>query len=126
MSQSRTCLIVDDEARVRGYMSVVMQSGGFEVIEAENGVEALATLRQAGALINLIISDINMPQMNGLALAALVRVEFPLTAVILVSGYAATPAGDDIWVLQKPFLPATLLNAANSALRSDRTLSAGA
>ena len=109
------CLVVDDEPGVRTYISIVLRGGGFETIEAENGVEALEMLRTCPRKVDLIVSDVSMPLMNGQALAASVRVEFAETPIILISGYSDTPMTDGV-VLMKPFLPAELLGAASRAL----------
>jgi CheY-like chemotaxis protein len=116
MSANRVCLVVDDEPRVRGYLRAVMQTGGFETIEADNGIHALEELRSCARHVDLMVSDVNMPLMNGHALASRVRSEFPTTAIVLITGYTATPASDGSPVLQKPFLPAVLLEAAAEAL----------
>jgi CheY-like chemotaxis protein len=120
MSASPICLVVDDEPRVRGYLRTVMQNGGFETLEADNGVQALAELRGCAKHVDLIVSDVNMPLMNGHVLASRVRSEFPTTAIVLITGYTATPAPDGPPVLQKPFLPAVLLQAATEALARSR------
>jgi CheY-like chemotaxis protein len=113
------CLVVDDEPRVRTYLCIVLQSGGFETIEACNGVQALEVMRSAEHKVDLVISDVSMPVMNGHALASSVRSEFPGTPMILITGYTATPI-HDIPTLQKPFLPGVLLEAANEALARSR------
>jgi two-component system chemotaxis response regulator CheY len=109
------CLVVDDEPRVRTYITIVLQSGGFETIEAENGVRALDALRSHPRKVDLIVSDVSMPLMNGQALAASVNVEFPGIPIILITGYTPTPTAD-VPMLQKPFLPGALLSAASDAL----------
>ena len=113
------CLVVDDEPRIRTYLSIVLQSGGFDTIEAGNGIQALEALRAAAHKVDLIISDVSMPLMNGHALASSVRTEFPGTPIILITGYTATPT-TDIPILQKPFLPDILLGAASEALARSR------
>ncbi len=117
------CLVVDDEPRVRTYISIVLQSGGFETIEAGNGIQAMETLRSSPNRVDLVISDISMPLMNGHALASSVRAEFPGIAIILITGYTATPTAD-VPMLQKPFLPGALLGAATAALARSRTAAA--
>jgi CheY-like chemotaxis protein len=119
------CLVVDDEPRVRTYISIVLQSGGFETIEAGNGIQALETLRTNPLKVDLVISDISMPLMNGHVLATSVKAEFPETAIILITGYTATPTSD-VPMLQKPFLPGALLGAASEALARLRPAGASA
>lgn len=111
------CLVVDDEPRVRGYLTTVLRSGGFEIMEAEDGLQALEVLRTCSQRVDLVISDVSMPIMSGDVLADHVKMEFPSTPIILVTGYTPTLASSGVPILQKPFLPAILLTAANDALR---------
>jgi len=111
-------LVVDDDASVRKFIRAVLQSDGFQTSEAENGVQALELLRKLCGAMDLLVSDIKMPLMDGIALACTVRAEFPAIPIILVSGYAASEHGPSAAYefLQKPFFPATLLALVNKAL----------
>ena len=108
---NKKSLVVDDDASVRKFIKAVLQSAGYQISEAENGLQALELLRKLCGAVDLLVSDIKMPVMDGLALAWSVRAEFPAIPIILVSGYAATEhvphAAYEF--LQKPFLPAALL-----------------
>ena len=68
-------LLVDDEATVRRVMRIALERAGFEVTVAENGEVALAELRKSAP--DVLITDIEMPRMNGRALCAAVDKEFP-------------------------------------------------
>ena len=125
MTGTPTCLIVDDEPRILVYLRAVLQSAGFDTLEASNGSEALDVLRSERLKVEVIVSDVSMPIMSGLALAASVRAEFPEIPVILVSGYAAVPV-EGIPLLQKPFLPAALLGMVRDAIESSRAAAASA
>ncbi|MFZ5623253.1 MAG: HD domain-containing phosphohydrolase [Gemmatimonadota bacterium] len=81
------CLVVDDDGDVRAALCKVMESQGFACFEAANGVEALAVLRELGE-VPLIITDIVMPEMDGVALLVEVRSRYPDTAVIMLTGVA--------------------------------------
>jgi CheY-like chemotaxis protein len=124
MSGTPICLIVDDEPRVLAYLRAVLQCGGFETVEASNGREALAVLRQGSVKVDVVLSDVSMPVMGGVELAATLRAEFPGLPIVLVSGYASVPV-QDIPLLQKPFLPATLLNLLRHVLGRPGTASTG-
>jgi len=54
-------LVVDDEPSVRNFIRAVLQSDGFQTIEAENGVQALELMRKPGTGVDLLVSDIKMP-----------------------------------------------------------------
>ena len=68
----------------------VLRSDGFQTIEAENGVQALELMRKLDTTVDLLVSDIQMPKMDGITLACSVRAEFPPVPVILISGYATS------------------------------------
>jgi two-component system, cell cycle response regulator CpdR len=118
-------LVVDDEPSVRNYIRAVLRSDGFQTIEAEDGVQALELMRQLGTGVDLLVSDIKMPKMDGITLACSVRAEFPAIPLILVSGHAEIEQVErpdsDFEFVQKPFLPATLLSKVNKVMRPKRT-----
>lgn len=77
-------LIVDDEAALRDVGKVLLEAQGYEVLCAEDGFEGLAALKQS--LPDLIISDLQMPNMNGFEFLSVVRRRFPIIPVIVISG----------------------------------------
>jgi CheY-like chemotaxis protein len=117
-------LVVDDEPSVRDFIIAVLQGDGFQTIEAENGVHALELLNTLGGAVDLLVSDIRMPLMDGLTLACSVRAEFPAIPLILVSGYAeieqANLPNSGFEFVQLPFHPATLLSAVKKVMTSNR------
>jgi CheY-like chemotaxis protein len=121
----KTSLVVDDEPSVRGFIVAVLQRDGFQTIEAENGVQALELLRKFGTGVNLLVSDIKMPLMDGITLACSVRAEFPAIPLILVSGYAeieeAKLPNSGFEFVQLPFHPTTLLTAVKKVMGAKRT-----
>lgn len=86
-------LIVDDELIVRDSMATLLRSAGYDVTTAMHGFDALLQLRGA-PFPDVIISDLNMPQMSGFEFLSVVRRRFPEIAVIAVSG--AYESGDHI------------------------------
>ncbi len=78
-------LIVDDEENTRIGLSKLLAQEGFEVESAANGTEALDYLRHRK--VNLVISDINMPVMNGLVFLRELSRKFPSTNVIMITAY---------------------------------------
>ena len=78
-------LVVDDEENTRIGLSKLLSQEGFEVESAANGNDALDLLDQHK--INLVISDINMPDMNGLAFLRELSHKFPSTSVIMITAY---------------------------------------
>jgi len=78
-------LIVDDEENTRIGLSKLLTQDGFEVESAANGNEALDCLGQRK--VSLVISDINMPDMNGLAFLRELSRKYPSTSVIMITAY---------------------------------------
>ena len=78
-------LVVDDEENTRIGLSKLLSQEGFEVESAANGNDALDLLSQHK--INLVISDINMPDMNGLVFLRELSRKFPSTSVIMITAY---------------------------------------
>jgi CheY-like chemotaxis protein len=77
-------LVVDDDPSIRQTATLILESEGFEVLTAADGVEGLHSLSQC--LPDLIISDLNMPRMSGFEFLAVVRQRFPHIATIAMSG----------------------------------------
>lgn len=82
---SKALLIVDDEQQIRKGLNQYFTSQGYKTYEAENGVEALKVLAQTP--INIVISDIMMPQMNGVDLLREVRKQYPMIRMIMITGH---------------------------------------
>jgi signal transduction histidine kinase/ActR/RegA family two-component response regulator len=106
---SETILLAEDEAAVRAMAREALESSGYTVVEARNGVEALAAVTAHPGPIHLLVTDLVMPQMGGGELAVRLREERPGIHVLFMSGYT-----DDAVVrqgileehsafLQKPF-----------------------
>ena len=77
------CLVVDDEARLRQILMHVMRREGFRCVEAANGAEALELLREYP--VTLVLSDLRMPKMDGMALLRAVRQRYADIAVVMVT-----------------------------------------
>ncbi|MEJ2052670.1 MAG: PAS domain S-box protein, partial [Calditrichaceae bacterium] len=84
---SETILLVEDEENVLEFTKEALESSGYQVLEASNGLEALNILKQNSRKIDLIISDVVMPKMTGQELAEKVKKNYPDLKVILMSGY---------------------------------------
>jgi len=114
----KTVLLVEDELPVREYVRTILDRDGFAVIEAKDGVEGFARARELGCHMALMVTDIKMPRMDGLALAEKVRELYPEVPVLLISGYAYpfTQPDGDYTLLQKPFRPADLRHAVRNLM----------
>jgi CheY-like chemotaxis protein len=118
-----TILVVDDQEGVRALIRRELSAHGHTVLEAADGAEALHLVRRRNGAVDVILSDVVMPQMNGPELATHIGVEFPDVPVILMSAF--TPAGVAhvglsetlVPVLRKPFEPAQLTELVGLALQ---------
>ena len=84
----QTVLVVDDEEVVRIIMVQVLQDNGYTVLEASDGLEALRIAKEHTGRIDLLLTDVKMPGMNGLELAARLLSNRPEMTVLYVSGHA--------------------------------------
>jgi two-component system cell cycle sensor histidine kinase/response regulator CckA len=104
-----TILLVEDEDPVRAVNSRALSARGYTVLEAASGLEALAIVREGAQPIDLVVSDVVMPEMDGPTLLREVRKHQPDLKVIFVSGYAEDafrknlPEGETFNFLPKPF-----------------------
>ena len=125
-------LVVDDQEGVRTLLRRQLSDRGHTVLEAADGAEALHLVRRRNGAVDLILSDVVMPQMNGTELATRIGIEFPDTPVILMSafapaGVARVGLGDSIVpVLQKPFDPGQLAELVDLALQHPHSPRPGA
>ncbi|MEP6849709.1 MAG: PAS domain S-box protein [Acidobacteriota bacterium] len=84
---TETILLVEDEEIVRRLAGEVLETGGYTIIEAPNGREALAFCREHPGRIDMLMTDVVMPEMGGPELAVKIRDLFPDMAVLFTSGY---------------------------------------
>ena len=112
-TQPATVLIVDDEAAVRRLVARALVSVGFAVKEADNGATALRLLASLDP-VHLVISDIHMPVMDGLAFARELRVQRPHLPLLFITGRESPGLTGEI--LRKPFGPEALLIAVAKIL----------
>jgi len=114
-------LIVDDDPDILRLLGMRLQAGGYEVISARNGEEALSMLAASGPA--LVISDLRMPGMDGLALFDAIHQDNPALPVILLTAHGSIPDAVEatqrgiFGFLTKPFDSKSLLQQVESALR---------
>jgi two-component system, cell cycle sensor histidine kinase and response regulator CckA len=122
-----TILLVEDEAAVRGFASLVLQKYGYRVLEAASGCEAMEVWARHGPRIDLLLTDMVMPgDMSGRELAAQLKAAKPALKVLYTSGYIPEATGvvfglgETIHLIQKPFHPRQLAGAIRRALDGAR------
>jgi len=121
-SGTETILLVEDEPQVRAVAARALRSAGYRVLEATNGRDGVQVARRERDAIDIIVSDVVMPEMGGKEMVEIARQFLPAAAVLFVSGYTAgsfpnstdDPAANRF--LQKPFTPQELLAMVRQVL----------
>ena len=116
---AKTIMIVDDSASLRQAVAIALKGAGYEIVEAGDGKEGLGELD--GKKINLIISDVNMPNMDGIEMVQEIKKlpAYKFTPIIMLTTEAGADmkergkaAGVKAWVV-KPFKPEQMLDAVS-------------
>lgn len=119
---AKTILIVDDSDTMRQVVSIALKGAGYEVLEGRDGKDALGKL--TGQKVHLIVSDVNMPNMDGFTFVSEVKKipAYRFTPIIMLTTEmaeekkaAGQAAGAKAWMV-KPFKPDQLLNAVSKLI----------
>jgi two-component system chemotaxis response regulator CheY len=119
---AKTVMIVDDSASLRQAVAIALKQAGYDVIEGCDGKDALGKL--TGQKVHLIVSDVNMPNMDGISFVKEVKKHpnYKFTPIIMLTTEAGEnkkaegqAAGAKAWVV-KPFKPDQLLNAVSKLI----------
>lgn len=122
MTGRGTVLLVEDEDAVRAFGARALASRGYTVLEARSGVEALEQMEAHGDEVELVVSDVVMPEMDGPSLLRELRKKQPDLKIIFVSGYAEDafkknlPEGESFAFLPKPFTLKQLVQAVKDTM----------
>jgi|TARA_B100000959_G_C14696318_1_gene506904 CheY-like chemotaxis protein len=123
--QSPTILLVEDEPAIRSLIRRMLEGAGYELLIARNGNEALTVAKQHRGVIDLLLTDIVMPRMNGFELGEQIGSARPETNVLFVSGFfkdsTAVRSGlraTGRAFLLKPFTQDALLGKIQEVLQS--------
>jgi len=117
MSSRAVAFLVDDDPVIRDCVRLVLERGEYTVCTFASAREALEALVERGGDIAILISDVEMPVMDGISLACEVARRFPRIPILMISGL---PLSDRAQLrcsfLQKPFAPRTLIEAARQVI----------
>jgi CheY-like chemotaxis protein/two-component sensor histidine kinase len=117
-----TILLVEDDAQVRTLMQTILKRAGYQVLDYADPLEAIERCERSPEHIDLLVTDVVLPKLNGRYLAERVLALRPLTRVIYVSGYSEETISErgvleaGAVLLKKPITPAALLERVRSAL----------
>ncbi|HVY92039.1 MAG TPA: PAS domain S-box protein, partial [Bryobacteraceae bacterium] len=122
-SGTETILLTEDEAGVRGYVRHILERNGYRVAEASNGLEAMDVIHSFPGPIDLLLTDVVMPECGGVELAEHFAGVYPGVPVLYMSGY-----NDRLWMegdhsvnfIQKPFASPALLTQIRELLDARR------
>ena len=123
-------LIVDDERRIADTSALILQAQGYQTDTAYDGPNGIARCRKFHP--HMVLTDVVMPGMSGIEMAITIRREFPLCAILLISGQAATAdmleaarrEGHSFELLAKPVHPSTLLQRVAEILKAADAMAA--
>ncbi len=119
-------LLAEDDEPLRHALARGLRLEGYTVLEAENGAVALHTLQSLSGAVNLVLTDINMPVLDGIRLANAIHAAYPGIPIIFMSGdLPRTSQGIHLLevgatLLLKPFGPEVLLDAVTTTLSHER------
>lgn len=109
MLTTRLALVVDDDPHILSFMRTVIERDDFETLGSYNGIQALQLIESLDGQLDLLVTDVQMPEGDGLTLACAVRASFPSIAILLVSGRPQPETGFSF--LEKPFSSAALITS---------------
>jgi two-component system, cell cycle sensor histidine kinase and response regulator CckA len=113
-------LVVDDEPMIVQLVTMALKQNGYTVLIASGGVEALMVYSSYHSQIDLVLTDVVMPGMNGVELAERIRAQDPTVNILLMSGSVPEDikVPPDLQLLAKPFVPTQLLKIVEQTLEA--------
>jgi CheY-like chemotaxis protein len=122
--RKETILVVDDDKNVLVYIKEVLTPRGYRLILATSGEEAMQLTDSSNESINLLLTDVILPKMDGRQLAHKFLARYPLGKVLFISGYICPsmahqnlPDSEKAFI-RKPFTPAALAHKVENVLKS--------
>jgi len=120
-------LVVDDEEAIRGFVQRILELHGFTVLAAADGLDAIEKVESFAKPIDLLVTDIRMPRMDGVSLGRWVAKAYPEVPILYISGYPFDLEGEKpnlpvkvCAFLPKPFTPKALIETVRQCLPSTK------
>ncbi len=128
MSKGRT-LVVEDDAKLRKYLSLILRQADYDVVEAQDGEQAIEAIRSGDnpLLVDAIICDLVMPKVSGIEAITFFRSQFKGVPILVVTGHADIENMTELYkqgvvdYLVKPVGPERLLPAVEKALKMSKS-----
>jgi len=120
----QTVLVVDDDSAVRNFMRTLLAKHNFRVLTASDGTAALIQVAENQVQLRVVITDLNMPNMDGLTFARVLRAKVPHAGIIVISGEMDESSAAEleklgaVAILKKPFKAEALLAALEASFFS--------
>lgn len=127
LPESKTLIVVDDVGIVRRAAARMLSAEGYRVFEAASAVEALELLSTARRAVDLVITDVVMPDISGVALVRMIEAEWPATRILFMSAHATEVLVQEglgqpgVHFLAKPFTREELVAKVGEVLSGPRT-----
>ena len=109
-------LIAEDDVSVRRVVATILRFNGFEILEARNGLEAVQLYASYAADVALVITDLDMPVMDGREAIHRMRVVNSGVRVLVITGGSFAERPNDCYLLPKPFTPHQLIEAVHAVI----------
>jgi PAS domain S-box-containing protein len=119
---TETILLVEDDNTVRELAVFSLVSQGYRIVTANDGLDALRTVEDYPNRIDMLLTDVVMPNLDGIDLANIVRVRYPDIKILFMSGYSGESFSErsglreDTFLLQKPYTPTSLVRKVREVL----------
>ena len=118
-TQTRRILLADDEPMVRKAIRLILTFGGYQVVEAEDGEDAVQKYLEASPHFDLVLMDLDMPRLDGMEALARIRTTHPDAKAILLSGGLQENGFGKTSFLQKPFENQQLIGLVRETLEAE-------
>jgi DNA-binding NtrC family response regulator len=120
-NSKRVVVLVEDDEQIRDLSSYILKEAGYVVIRAGDASDALRTSREYRGVIDVLLTEVELGDADGITLAREITAQRPETGVLLTSGNCDYKSRTEFLLLPKPFAPQNLLNGVAEAIKRVET-----